>query len=58
MYVCIYIGAGSWFLNDSIFLDIIDYDEFLTVRTWNISKQKIFFGSVCMYVCMYVAKAQ
>eukprot|EP01036_Dinobryon_divergens_P029575 gene29574-38693_t len=26
------IGAGSWFLNDSIFVDIIDYDEFLTQR--------------------------
>lgn len=26
------IGTGSWFLNDSILADIIDYHEFITVN--------------------------
>ena len=26
------VGAGAWFLNNSILSDIIDYNQFLTVR--------------------------
>ena len=65
MYACMYVsvGTGAWFLNDSIFADIIDYDEFLTVRSFHFPGQlypSLSKTYTCKYVCMYVcvAKAQ